>query len=102
MSMAQTVIDIDEEAAQLVAYMKAGDPCASVCLARLLEADHQGVFWPFAEALAARLRDHLHRWAELGVTDPEQTLAEDVYQLVKRAAVDWDHCLCEDEVAGKR
>jgi hypothetical protein len=52
------------------------------------------VFQPFAEALAARLRDHLHRWAELGVTDPELTLEDEVYELLKRAAIDWDRFPC--------
>lgn len=89
-----TPIDVGQEAEALVNYLLKGDPCASKHLARLIEADNQGAFLPFAEALAARLRDHLHRWAELGVTNPEETLEDEVYDLLKRAAVDWDGLPC--------
>ncbi len=95
MPVEKPAIDVKEEAAALTEYLVNGDPCSSICLARLIEADQRGAFRPFAEALAARLRDHLHRWAELGVTDPEQTLDDEVYQLLKRAAADWDGFPCE-------
>jgi hypothetical protein len=36
------------------------------------------------------LADHLSRYAELGVTDPYETLEDEVYQLIKSAAEDWD------------
>ncbi len=85
-----TMINLQEETEKLLDCMRKGDPCASIHLARLIEGDTQGVFQPFAEALAARLRDHLHRFAELNVTDPDVTLDDEVYQLQKLAAVDWD------------
>lgn len=87
-------IDLKQEAEAFIHYLTIGDPCASRHLARLIEADSQGALRPFAEALAARLRDYLHRWAELGVTDPEETLQDEVYELLKRAAVDWDGLPC--------
>jgi hypothetical protein len=87
-------IDVTYEAAALANDIKDGNPCASMHLARLIENDHRGVFLPFAEALAARLRDYLERWAELGVTDPETTLADELYHLLKLTAVDWDGLPC--------
>ena len=88
-------IDLKQEAEAFIHYLGSGDPCASRHLARLIEADNQGALRPFAEALAARLRDHLHRWAELGVTSPEETLEDEVYDLLRRAAVDWNGLPCE-------
>jgi hypothetical protein len=67
-----------------------GDTFASVHLARLVEADTKGTLQPFAEALTARLCDHLNRYAELGVTDPHVTLEDAVYKLIQAAATDWD------------
>lgn len=89
-----TTLDLETEAKALVMDLSRGDPCASMHLARLIEVDTKGVFYPFAEALAARLRDYLDRWAELGITDPEITLEEDVYHLLKLTAVDWDGLPC--------
>lgn len=89
-----TVINIKEEANTLADYLSHGDSCASNYLARLIEADTQGAFQPFAQALTARLRDHLARWAELGVIDPDETLEDEVYQLLKTTAVDWDGLPC--------
>ena len=40
--------------------------------------------------LAARLRDELERWAQLGVADPDVALEGEVYHLLKVTAVDWD------------
>ncbi|GIK37621.1 MAG: hypothetical protein BroJett011_14540 [Chloroflexota bacterium] len=92
---AETVkIDLHQEAESLATYLEEGDPCASVHLARLIEADTKGALRPFAEALTARLWDHLKRYAELGITDPDETLADEVYGLLQRAAVDWDHIPC--------
>jgi len=88
-----TVI-LAEEAETLIAYLKAGDPCASNCLARLIGADYKGALRPFAQALAARLREHLQRLAELDVTDPEETLDDEVYDILKTAAIDWDGLPC--------
>jgi hypothetical protein len=89
-----TKIDLQEEANKLVHHMSTGETCASNHLARLIESDHKGTLVPYAEALAARLRDHLHRFAELGETDPEVTLEDEVYQLLKKAAIDWDGLPC--------
>ncbi len=90
----KTKVDLQEEANNLVYYLLEGKTCASNYLARLIESDNKGVFVPFAEAFAARLRDHLHRFAELGETDPEVTLEDEVYQLLKMAAIDWDGLPC--------
>lgn len=87
-------VNLEQEAKAMVAYLEQGDPCASVCLARLIEADTLGAFRPFAEALAARLNDHLKRYAELGVTDPDVTLEDEVYRLIQFAAIDWDGIPC--------
>lgn len=87
-------INLAEEAQAMVGYLEQGDPCASVHLARLIEADTTGAFRPFAEALAARLSDHLKRYAELGVTDPDVTLEDEVYRLIRFAAMDWDGIPC--------
>lgn len=88
-------LDLKAEAEALAVELSQGSPCASMHLARLIEVDSRGAFYPFAEALAARLRNHLERWAELGVTDPEITLAEEVYHLLKLAAIDWDGLPCQ-------
>jgi len=82
-------INLEEETQALLKCLRAGDTDASHHLARLIEADDQSVFLPFAEALSARLRDHLQRFAELNITDPDETLDEEVYQLLKGAAIDW-------------
>lgn len=89
-----TKIDLQEEANKLVYHMNGGEGCASNHLARIIESDNKGAFVPFAEAFAARLRDHLHRFAELGETNPEVTLEDEVYQLLKKAAIDWDGLPC--------
>ena len=69
-----------------------GAPNASHYLAQIIESDEKGALQPFADALAARLQDHLDRWAELGETDPQITLGDgdDVYHLLKNASIDWD------------
>ena len=85
----EITIDLAEEAAALVACLHNGDTKASVHLARLIEADTHGTLLPFAEALGARIIDHLNRFAELDITDPGTTLDEEVYQLLKVAAIDW-------------
>ena len=88
------VFDVKAETELLAQDLMSGDTCASFRLARLIEADSKGAFEPFAAALAARLRDHVERWAELDVTDPEITLDDEVYQILKAAAIDWDHLPC--------
>lgn len=88
-------LDFHQEAESLATYLEEGDPCASVHLARLIEADTKGVLRPFAEALTARLWDHLKRYAELGITDPDDTLTDEVYGLLQRAATDWNHLPCD-------
>jgi hypothetical protein len=90
-----TKIDLQNEAEKLVASLEQGDSCASVHLARLIEADAKGALRPFAEALAARLWDHLARYNELGITDPNVTLEDEVYRLLKAAAIDWDGLPCQ-------
>jgi len=88
-------INLEQEAKAMAAYLEQGDPCASVHLARLIEADTMGAYRPFAEALAARLNDHLKRYAELGITDPDVALQDEVYRLIRFAAIDWDGIPCE-------
>jgi hypothetical protein len=82
--------DLRDEVEGLLDCLTRGDTRASVHLARLIQADTKGVFQPFAEALAARLCDHLNRYAELGITDPHTTLEDEVYRLIRTAAIDWD------------
>ena len=83
-------INLQDEIERLVDCLTRGDPYASVHLARLVEADTRGALRPFAEALAARLCDHLNRYAELGETDPYVALEDEVYNLIQKAAVDWN------------
>jgi hypothetical protein len=82
-------INVNEETHALVRQLAVGDTAASYHLARLIKADEFGALQPFAEALAARLQEHLGRWAELGETDPCVILEDDVYQLMKLASIDW-------------
>ncbi|MCB0163113.1 MAG: hypothetical protein KDI79_02730 [Anaerolineae bacterium] len=90
-------IDIKTETAALAHELGNGSPQASHHLARLIEADTTGVFQPFAQALAARLREVMERWGQLGVTDPEITLEDEIYHLLKETAVDWDGWLHPDQ-----
>ena len=60
MCAVDVTLNVKNEADALAAALSKGDPEASLHLARLIEADTNGVFQPFAQALAARLRDHLH------------------------------------------
>lgn len=83
-------INVRDEIEALVDCLARGDAHASVHLARLVEADARGALRPFAEALAARLCDHLNRYAELGESDPYVALEDEVYNLIQKAAVDWD------------
>jgi hypothetical protein len=83
-------IDLRAEVEGLFECLVSGDKRASVHLARLVEFDSKGALQPFAEALSARLCDHLHRYAEMGIIDPSRTLEDEVYGLLKVAAVDWD------------
>ena len=89
MATESLTIDLAEEARQLLDCLQTGDPHASHHLARLIEADTRGALLPFAEAFAARIKDHLARFAELNITNPDETLDEEVYQLLKAAAIDW-------------
>ena len=83
-------ISLRDEIEGLFDCLTRGDTHASVHLARLIGADTQGALKPFAEALAARLCDHLNRYAEIGISDPHTTLEDEVYRLVHAAAIDWD------------
>ena len=83
-------IDLREEVEGLFRCLSCGDKRASVHLARLIEADTEGTLQPFAEALSARWCDHLHRVCESGVVDPNRSLEDEVYGLLKIAAIDWD------------
>lgn len=85
-----TPVNLRNETEGLVDCLTRGDPYASVHLARLIEADFGGALRPFAEVLAARLCDHLSRYAEIGVTDPYIALEDEVYQLIQAGALDWD------------
>lgn len=86
----ETTINLREEIDALFDCMSRSDTQASVHLARIIRADNRGSLQPFAEALAARLTDHLNRYAEMGETDPHVTLEDEVYRLIKTAAIDWD------------
>jgi hypothetical protein len=91
MSDEAMLIDLRDEVEGLYDCLMRGDKYASVHLARLIQADTSGAIQPFAEALAARLCDHLNRYAEIGVTDPHMTLDYEVYALLQTAAIDWDN-----------
>ena len=54
-----TTINLRDEVEGLLDCLSRGDTQASVHLARLIEADTKGALLPFAEALSARLSDHL-------------------------------------------
>jgi len=82
-------IDPMAEAEALIDCMRRGDGRASVHLARLMTTDTRGTLQPFADALAARLCDHLNRWAELGVTSSWSALEDEVYGLMQAASIDW-------------
>ena len=82
-------IDPRAEAQALTECMERGDPRASVHLARLMTTDTRGTLQPFADALAARLADHLSRYAELGVSDSWTALEDEVYGLMQTASIDW-------------
>jgi len=86
----EITISLREEIDALFDCISRGDTQASVHFARVIQADTQGTLQPFAEALAARLCDHLNRLAELGETDPHKTLEDEVYRLIQSAAIDWD------------
>ncbi len=102
MSIKTTNPNLKTEAEALVTNLQQGDRCASYHLARIIELDTQGVFEPFAQALTARLRDNIERWAELGVTDPDIVIEDEIYQLIKATAIDWNGQPCngrlDDEV----
>ncbi|HMQ51702.1 MAG TPA: hypothetical protein PKE64_06335 [Anaerolineae bacterium] len=91
-------ISTQREAVSLAECLGYGDPCASYHLARLIKTDAYGVLQPFAQALAARIRDELERWAELGVSDLYTSLDDEVYSLLRKTANDWDGLLhCGDQ-----
>jgi hypothetical protein len=90
MSDEATSISLRDEIEGLYDCLSRGDTHASVHLARLIQVDTRGALQPFAEALAARLCDHLSRYAEIGVNDPHTTLEGEVYRLLQTAAIDWD------------
>jgi len=82
-------IDLRAETDGLLDCLGRGDGQASVHLARLFVADTQGALQPFAEVLAARLADHLSRYAETGVTNSWTALEDEVYGLMQGASIDW-------------
>ena len=90
MSDEAPLINLRDEIEGLFDCLTRGDAYASVHLARLVEADAKGALQPFAEALAARLCDHLNQYAELGESDPNVALEDEVYNLIQKAALDWD------------
>lgn len=97
MAAESTPIDIREETRGLLQCMERGDPRASVHLARLFVADGARTLQPFAEALTARLADHLSRYAEIGVTDSWSALEDEVYRLIREASIDWARLLRREE-----
>ena len=86
----EPTIHLRQEIDALFDCISRGDPQGSIHLARVLQADTKGALHPFSEALAARLCDHLNRYAEMGETNPYNTLRDEVYHLIKTAAFDWD------------
>jgi hypothetical protein len=48
------------------------------------------------DALAARLADHLSRYAELGVSDSWTALEDEVYGLMQSASIDWGRTSAAD------
>lgn len=86
-------ISTEKEALSLAECLSCGDPCASYHLARLIKSDTYGVLQPFAQALAARIRDELERWADLGVPELYTSLDDEVYGLLRKTASDWDGLL---------
>ena len=90
MSDELALANLRDEVEGLLNCLTRGDKQASVHLARLIQADNSGALQPFAEALAARLCDHLDRYAEIGVTDSHTTLDDEVYRILQTAAIDWD------------
>jgi hypothetical protein len=82
-------IDLRAETDGLLDCLRRGDGRASIHLARLFVADTGGALQPFADVLAARLADHLSRYAETGVTDSWTALEDEVYGLLQAASIDW-------------
>ena len=91
-------IDVKQEAEGLVNCLARGDTEASIHFARVVESDTKGALRPFAQALCARLCNHLVRYAGVGIEDPRMALEKEVYNLIKIAAIDWD----ETHRSGKR
>jgi hypothetical protein len=89
-------IDPHAEARAMIDCMERGDPRASVHLARLMTTDARGTLQPFADALAARLADHLSRFAELGVSDSWTALEDEVYGLMQTTSIDWGRASAAD------
>lgn len=83
-------LDAQQEAEGLVDCLARGDIEASIHFARVVESDTKGALRPFAQALYARLCDHLVRYAGVGIEDPREALENEVYHLIKIAAIDWD------------
>ncbi len=83
-------IDVKQEAEGLVHCLARGDTEASLHFARVVEFDTKGALRPFAQALCARLCNHLVRYAGVGIADPRMALEKQVYDLIKIAAIDWD------------
>jgi len=83
-------VNLRDEVEGLLDCLTRGDSYASVHLARLIESDTFGALRPFAEAVAARVCDHLSRYAELGITNPYIALEDEVYNLIQAGATDWD------------
>ncbi len=85
-----STFDVKQEAEGLVNCLARGDTEASVHFARVVESDTKGALRPFAHALCARLCNHLIRYAGVGIDDPRMALENEVYHLIKIAAIDWD------------
>jgi hypothetical protein len=86
----EPTINLRQEIDALFDCIARGDPQGSIHLARVIQADIKGTLHPFSEALTARLCDHLNRYAEMGQVNPYTTLTDEMYRLIKTAAIDWD------------
>jgi hypothetical protein len=61
----EPTINLRQEIDALFDCIIRGDTQGSMHLARVIQADTKGALHPFAEALIARLCDHLNRDAEI-------------------------------------
>jgi hypothetical protein len=92
-------VDVEREARALASDLAAGNPHASVHLARLIEADTGHALQPFAQALAAQVLDLLALWRRRrrqGIADLGTAVDDGMYKALRLAAADWDGFPCSE------